>query len=83
MTETQEYTPNEIKIAAELQSLDSRLQEIEKILKKSTEKTTFELMMEIERIKDILLEETPTGREKVSKFGKLRIEKFRGITRRR
>lgn len=61
--------------------LEDKVKEFEKFLKKSTEKTSFELSCELERIKDILLEETPSGREKPSKFAKLRLGQLRNLKR--
>ncbi len=65
-----------------LAAFEERIAPIEKTFAKSKEKSVFQLMCELEELKDILLDETPTGKPKKSNFAKKRIGRFDSIKRR-
>ena len=70
------------KIINSIAALEERFLNVEKAFKKSEVKSVFELTCELEELKDILLRETPTGKQTLSPFAKARQAKFKGIKRR-
>jgi len=84
MTEDQEKkilvaTPEleEQTIIALIKDLDLRLLHVEKLLSKTDVKEAWELQIELDRIKKILIEKTVSGNEKPSKYSKSILDKIK------
>lgn len=62
-----------------LEDIEDRLKKVEKLLAKTDVKEAWELQIELERIKRILLDKTPSGKEKPSKYSQMIRDKFKSF----
>ncbi len=84
MTETEQQKINlgdadtgDTAILCLIKDLESRLSDVEKLMKKTDVKSAWELQIELDRIKNILLEKTMAGNEKPSKYSKSILNKIK------
>jgi hypothetical protein len=60
-----------------IKDLDLRIVHLEKLVSKTEAKSTWELQIELDRIKNILIEKTVAGNDKPSKYSKSILNKIK------
>lgn len=77
LASTEAITKEIMQHGKELVELNERLTKVEKLLNKTDVKDAWELQIELNKIKRLLVDETPTGKEKTSRYGRSIAEKFK------